>query len=186
MNFPLRLSIDEDIDLTTLFCLLQLGSGYRVELHAACGAGASDTLLRGLLCFALSGRRPTAGVLAHVKATEVADIWAIPRDVDVPVGPHLPGVTISRPGPLAPLVDIITATLTGAAGALSGAGAGSFAALFRARAGEWRDASGRPRAGAFVGFLAATFEGFRDVAKVSGGGAAAAGAKAWRATRCGC
>ena len=166
VNFPLRLSPDEDMDLTTVFALLQLGSGYRAELHAACGAGASDTLLRGLLCFALGGRRPTAGVLQHLRAAEVADIWGIPRDVDEPVGPHLPGVTISRPGPLAPLVERITGALNGAGAALAAAGAGSFAELYRARAGEWA-VDGVPRVARFVAFLVAALPaGFRDVADV--------------------
>ena len=173
VDFPLLLTPDEDIDLTTLFCLLQFGSGYREELHAAVGAGASDTLLRGLLCFALGGKRPTAGVLSHMRVAEVADTWALPRDADVPVGPHLPGVTISKPGPLAALAERIARVLTGAGAALEGAGAATFSALFRARAGAWREGGGEgtPRIARFVGVLADTFRAFRDVhAPAAGGG----------------
>jgi hypothetical protein len=170
VDFPLVLTTDEGIDLTTLFCLLQFGSGYRAELHAAVGAGASDTLLRGLLCFSLGGKQPTAGVLSLMRVAEVAEMWAIPRDADVPVGPHLPGVTISKPGPLAPLAERIAGVLTGAGGALAGAGAATFSALFRARAADWRDERGAPRVARFVGFLAGAFKAFRDVSPLPGGG----------------
>jgi len=173
VDFPLVLTPDEDIDLTTLFCLLQFGSGYREELHAAVGAGASDTLLRGLLCFALTGRRPTAGALSHLRCAEVAEMWSIPRDADVPV-PNLPGVTISKPGPLAVLAERITWVLNSAGAALEGAGAVSFSALFRTRSVAWRDGggAGAPRVAPFVGFLADTFKAFRDVAPLPAGGEA--------------
>jgi hypothetical protein len=106
----LKLTEDEGIDATVLLCLLQMGSGYRKPLHAACGHGASDCMIRGTLSFLLSGKCPKAGVLAHLRAFEIAETWGIPMTIDEPV-PNLPVATISKPGPLAPLADTMARML---------------------------------------------------------------------------
>ena len=170
VDFPLALDAEDDVvDCTLLFALLAFGSGFRRELHAALGAGASDTMVRGQLKFYLEGRRPTAGVLAHFRIADVAATWDIPLSVDAPAvtaaGAALPGVTMSAPGPLRPLAEAIARVLTTTGAELRGAGAGSFAAFLRARAGDFRGAGGAPDAGKFVALLGATFAGFRDDAR---------------------
>ena len=168
IDLPLVLDEDEGIDATVLLCLLQFGSGFREPLHEAVGCGASDAMVRGVLGFLMVGRKPSAGLLAHLKEHEVADIWGLPMTVDEPV-PDLPCVTMSKPGPLRPLVAHIARMLNACGRALLEAGAPSFAALFKAQASAWTGRAGKaePCMDAFVDFLVERFPvAFRDVAFV--------------------
>lgn len=187
IDLPLRLSEDEGIDATVLLCLLQMGSGFRKPLHAACGHGASDCMIRGTLAFLLTGKSPKAGVLAHLRAFEIAETWGIPMTIDEPV-PNLPVATISKPGPLAPLAEAMARMLNGVGRELLAAGFPTFASAFRGLCARWQeeggastasDASGgaaaasacrRPNVGRFVGFLVDTFpSGFKDWHESAGG-----------------
>ena len=178
VDLPLALDTDEGIDATVLLCLLQFGSGFRVPLHAAIQCGASDAMVRGVLGFLMVGRKPSAGLLAHLREHEVAEIWGLPMTVDAPV-PDLPCVTISKPGPLKPLVAHITRALTSCGAALLAAQAPTFSAYLRANAAAWRVAEGgRPCIDAFVAFLAERFPvAFRDVASYGAAAEGAAGAE---------
>jgi hypothetical protein len=164
VDFPLVLdSEDEIVDLTVFSALLAFGSGYRVPLHAAVGAGASDTMIRGVLRFYLEGKKPSAAVLVHARLADVAETFGIPLSVDKPAGAHLPGVSISAPGPLRPLAESIQRALSSSGAVLSASGATSFSDYLRARADEWHDAeTGAPLAAPFVALLAAAFPAFRD------------------------
>ena len=172
VDFPLVLdSDDEVIDLTIFTALTAFGSGFRAPLHAATGAGASDTMVRGVLRFYLEGKKPTAAVLAHARVADVAETFGIPLSVDKPVGDHLPGVTISAAGPLRPLAEAIQHTFATTGSALIAAGASTFSQLLRARAAEWHDVNtGEARAAGFVSVLASAIPAFRDESTFSGGG----------------
>ena len=175
-DLPLALDEDEGIDATVLLCLLQFGSGFRLPLHAALQCGASDAMIRGLLGFLMVGRKPSAGLLAHLREHEAAEIWGLPLTVDEPV-PHLPCVTMSKPGPLKPLAVHLARALNSCGRVLLEAQAPTFAAYLRANAPAWCVAEGgAPCIDAFVAFVAERFPvAFRDVA-VCGGGAAEWGA----------
>jgi hypothetical protein len=164
VDFPLVLdSEDEIVDLTVLSALLAFGSGYRVPLHEAVGAGASDTMIRGVLRFYLEGKKPSAAVLVHARLADVAETFGIPLSVDKPAGAHLPGVSISAPGPLRPLAESIQRALSSSGAVLSASGATSFSDYLRARADEWHDAgTSAPLAAPFVALLAEAFPAFRD------------------------
>jgi hypothetical protein len=176
VDLPLALDQDEAIDACVLLCLLQFGSGFRVPLHAALHCGASDAMIRGLLGFLMVGRKPSAGLLAHLREHEAAEIWGLPLTVDEPV-PHLPCVTMSKPGPLKPLAAHLARALNSCGRVLLEAQAPTFAAYLRANAPAWCVAEGgAPCIDAFVAFVAERFPvAFRDVA-VCGGGAAEGGA----------
>jgi len=162
IDLPLRLSEDESIDATVFVSLLQMGSGYRKKLHAACGSGASDCMLRGILSFILGGKSLSAGVLAHLKSAEIAEIWGIPMSIDEPV-PNLSFVTMSKPGPLASLVNCMTQMLNSVGRELLATGFSSFSAFFKANCALWQE-GGSPKLGKFIGVLVDTFpSGFRDL-----------------------
>jgi hypothetical protein len=171
IDFPLMLdSADEIVDLTIFAALTAFGSGFRAPLHAATGAGASDTMIRGVLRFYLEGKKPSAAVLAHARVADVAETFGIPLSVDKPVGDHLPGVTISVAGPLRPLAEAIQHTFATTGAVLLAAGVSTFSALLRARAAEWHDAiTGAPCAAQLVTVLATSFPAFRDEAVLANG-----------------
>ena len=179
VDLPLALDQDEAIDACVLLCLLQFGSGFRVPLHAALHCGASDAMVRGLLGFLMVGRKPSAGLLAHLREHEAAEIWGLPLTVDEVV-PHLPCVTMSKPGPLKPLAAHLARALNRCGRVLLEAQAPTFAAYLRAQAPAWCVAEGgRPCIDAFVAFVAERFPvAFRDVAVYGGGGGGAGAAAA--------
>ena len=153
-------SLDAEIDLLTTLQLLNFGSGYRQELHAATGNGAWDTMQRGLLSLHISGRRPDAALLASLTLGDVSETWGIPLDRDVEV---LPGIRQAKPGPLAPLARLIVRACNEAGQALRNRGFDSWADCFRAWArGRARKGEGVPTAAAFVQLLAETFPPFAD------------------------
>jgi Potential Queuosine, Q, salvage protein family len=169
IDFPLLLDSPEElVDLVVFYTALQFGSGFRRELHALVSSGASDSMVRGVLSFYLSGKRPSAGVLCHIREADVARIFELPLDEDVPAAPHLPGVTISRPGPLHPLISLIARALQSCGQALSSAGCRTFCELLTQQRARFCDEGGTPNACLFACFLAETFPAFRDEGEFEG------------------
>lgn len=166
VDFPLTLSDAETVDLTVFSSMLAFGSGFRAPLHAALGAGASDTMIRGTLRFYLEGRAPTAAALCALSLADVASVFELPLHVDAPT--RIPGVTMSAPGPLRPLAEGIARALTSAGRELSAGGARTFAEFFEARKDAWVRSGESPRIGPFVALLASSFTAFADESTVGG------------------
>lgn len=165
-------SLDHEIDLLTTLQLVNFGSGYRHELHAATGNGAWDTMQRGVLALHITGRRPDAAFLASVTLADVSETWGIPLDRDVEV---LPGIRQAMPGALAPLARLVVRACNEAGQVLRNRGFDGWADCFRSWArGVAARGGGRPTAAAFVQFLAETFPPFADHAVVDRGAAAPA------------
>lgn len=166
VDFPLALNDSETVDLTVLSSMLAFGSGFRAPLHAALGAGASDTMIRGTLRFYLEGRAPTAATLAALSLADVASIFELPLHVDGPS--RIQGVTISQAGPLRPLAEGIAHALTSAGRELAAGGAQSFDEFLEARKDSWVKSGEPPQIGPFVFLLASSFTAFNDESTVAG------------------
>lgn len=182
-RLPLRFaSVGEEVNALVLLQLLNIGSGFRRELHEATGAGAWDTMTRGLLTLHLTGKRLSASFLAGFGLGDVEDTFGFSPDAEVAV---MPGVYERRAGPLRPLAVHIVAAMNEAGHALLNrqlddfhsfivAGAAAEARAAGAAAADGASVPWRPSAAAFVGRLADAFPPFRDVATISDPAAAAA------------
>lgn len=156
-------SIDAEIDLLTTLQLLNFGSGYRHELHAATGGGAWDTMQRGILTLHITGRRPDAAFLSSLTIGDVAELWGVPLDRDVEIAP---GIQQAKPGPLAPLARLILRACNEAGQVLRNRGFDGWAHCFRAWARAAASRGAHPTAESFVRFLSDTFPPFSDHAVV--------------------
>lgn len=174
-RLPLRFdSVGDEVNILVLLQLLNVGSGFRVELHAATGSGAWETMLRGMLSLHLMGKKPSASFLAAFELSEISDTFGFEPDVEVAV---MPGVYERKPGPLRPLAEHIVRAMNEAGQALLNRGHADFYAFIKAGVAAERQAAGvqasdatwRPSAAAFVSRLADAFLPFRDVGTVESG-----------------
>ncbi|KAJ1972249.1 hypothetical protein H4R34_005467 [Dimargaris verticillata] len=112
ISVPLRFDTPEDeVSFVATLDLLNFGSGYRTELHAACNRGAAETILYGCMSMHISQVALTASSLKQLTVGDVATYFGIPLLGDDVPHPTLPAVTISQPSPLRPLAQAITSTL---------------------------------------------------------------------------
>lgn len=180
-QLPLRFeSPGQEVNALLLLQLLNCGSGFRAELHAApAGCGAWETVLRGLLTLHLTGKPLTADAMCAFSARDVPEVFGFEPTVEKQV---LPAVYQLEPGPLAPLAAHLVRAMNEAGAALRAAGARDFYAWVEAGAAAERAAGGcggpngdRPSAAGFVARLARAFPPFADEHDVPVGGAAAGG-----------
>jgi hypothetical protein len=178
-QLPLRFeSPGQEVNALLLLQLLNCGSGFRADLHAAPGGcGAWETVLRGLLTLHLTGKPLTADALCAFTARDVPEVFGFEPTVEKQV---LPAVYQLEPGPLAPLAAHLVRAMNEAGGALRAAGARDFYAWVEAGAAAERAAGGcggpngdSPSAAGFVGRLVRAFLPFADEhdVPVGGGGA---------------
>lgn len=197
LNLPLRFrSVDEELNSWFLLQLMNIGSGFRDPLKASTGAGAWDTMLRGLLGMHISGVKINADLLNRVDINSIESWFGFPVSVEVEI---MPAVRQTKPGPLRPLAEHLIRLMTEAGHALRSRAFDDFASFLRAGAASERAkalASGaataetwKPSAAAFVARIVEAFPGFRDVHTLrraagaavgdgGAGGAAAAGGAA--------
>ncbi|KAI8855221.1 hypothetical protein BC829DRAFT_485739 [Chytridium lagenaria] len=91
---PLRFdSVEQELNFLGLFFLLNIGSGWRKELHEAVDRGAFDTIRFGLLSLHISGERLSAGFLRDIRGPDVASYFDLPYIREV-AHPTLVGVSI--------------------------------------------------------------------------------------------
>ena len=114
LNFPSQLS---ELNLISVLALVNLGSGYRVPLHAHAGRGAWDSIRAFILRLYITSSAEDDGDLLSAKAMKdisidkVADMMQVPTHTE---RPHetIPSVVVGeRGGPLYDLVKIVTTTL---------------------------------------------------------------------------
>lgn len=187
MSMPLRFgSVEQELDCFFYTLLLNVGSGFRHELHKSTDAGAWDTILRGVVRLHIEGRVVNADFLCGLTPSAVAELFSLPLTVDVPV---MPAVYEARRGPLAPLIDALVGISVeagrvlvarkvrtfaelfaqrAAAGAGAGAGGGLSAAAEPASAAAAAAAPAEAASDSLLRFLVDTFPSMRDVTRVRG------------------
>ncbi|KAF8588691.1 hypothetical protein K439DRAFT_1405938 [Ramaria rubella] len=114
LNFPSQLS---ELNLISVLALINLGSGYRIPLHAHGGRGAWDSIRALVLSLFITssaedgGDLLSASAIKNISIDKVAGLMQLPTHVE---RPHetIPGVVIGElGGPLYDLVKIVTSTL---------------------------------------------------------------------------
>ncbi|KAF8518733.1 hypothetical protein JB92DRAFT_3141917 [Gautieria morchelliformis] len=114
LNFPSQLS---ELNLISVLALVNLGSGYRVPLHAHADRGAWDSIRALVLSMYITSSAEDDGDLLSARALQdisidkVADLMQLPTHTERP-HESIPGVVVGeRGGPLYDLVKIVTSTL---------------------------------------------------------------------------
>jgi hypothetical protein len=114
LSLPVRFAtLEDEVNLLALYHLLDFGSGYDAEMVRVRSPGRPqrECLAFGVLGLHLSGRPLDAEWMAGFSLMEVQTVFGIEATIDVPLKPDLPGVTVSKPGPLAPLASAIRRAL---------------------------------------------------------------------------
>jgi len=184
LSLPVRFAtLEDEVNLLALYHLLDFGSGYDAELRAGGPKRPQrETLAFGVLGLHLGGRATDASWMASFGAMDVHTAFGIDATVDVPLREDLPGVTVSRPGPLAPLAAALRRALNETGTLLLGrrqeAAAAAAAAAGGGGGGEpAREAAKHRSLGALVLALLAEGNGIMSapLGKAAAAGAAAAG-----------
>ncbi|RKP37434.1 hypothetical protein BJ085DRAFT_22330 [Dimargaris cristalligena] len=170
--FPLKFDTPEDeVTLVALIDLLNFGSGYRKELHAATGRGASDTILFGCMGLYLSGSAASsaasplsAEALTQLHLADVASVFGIPLLGPEEPHPTIPGLTLSQPSPLRELVQKLTDTMVETGRILKAGGYRSLGQfiLEATKKPDHAPVHWRPSVADLVGKLVTTFPAFQD------------------------
>ena len=106
VRFPLQFpDPTAEVSLLALLGLMNFGSGWRAELHRASGAGAYQTVQRGVIGLFLKDPQVRAETLAAVSASEVESWFDIQARVEVSHPELSPAVRQVVDSPLAPLVQ---------------------------------------------------------------------------------
>ena len=103
-QLPLVFTLEGKVNFYSLMAILQFGSGYRTQLHAATGRGASDVILTGMLSMHISTPSIGADYLASLSLHEVATLFGLPITEEYEIRP---GITSERRSTLYPLADNI-------------------------------------------------------------------------------
>lgn len=72
-------SVDAELDFAVVLALVQLGSGYRRDLHAVLGRGASDTMTYGTVAMQHALGDLTAAALAGLTLADVRKWFQLPE-----------------------------------------------------------------------------------------------------------
>eukprot|EP00002_Diphylleia_rotans_P015719 TRINITY_DN3047_c0_g1_i1.p1 TRINITY_DN3047_c0_g1~~TRINITY_DN3047_c0_g1_i1.p1 ORF type:complete len:341 (-),score=92.19 TRINITY_DN3047_c0_g1_i1:33-1055(-) len=105
VGLPLRFdNTAQEINFHTLINMLNFGSGFRKELHQACDRGAYETMLFGVMSMHISQFELSASNLKTISRASIIDFFRIPYTHEVEKSP---GIYLSQPTALAPLVDMI-------------------------------------------------------------------------------
>eukprot|EP01135_Chromosphaera_perkinsii_P004698 Nk52_evm9s294 gene=Nk52_evmTU9s294 len=124
-SLPLRFeTFDAECNFICVQSLLEFGSGFRHELHAATGRGAHETMLYGVIAMHLSGSKLDNGFLQNVSAADVGQYFNLPMTVSKEV---VTGMYQDVPSPLVELMDRIANTLRQTGRVLDHLGCFSFA-----------------------------------------------------------
>lgn len=161
LRVPLRFeNLLAEINYVALLGYLQIGSGYRTELKAATGRGASESITFGMLSIFISGTQPNAEWLRQLGRREVAELLGLEYEQEVP-HETLPGVYLMRKTEVAGLVDLVHFLLVDLGETLTSLGYRTFGHFVldaaKAPTGE------RPSAAKLVEALVTNFKGLQDM-----------------------
>ncbi|KAI9033257.1 hypothetical protein DFJ74DRAFT_168275 [Hyaloraphidium curvatum] len=166
LRVPLKFgSLKEELGFVALLASLQIGSGYRKELKRHTGRGAAETITFGCFALFLSGQQPTSKWMSSVSKREVADIWSLPYDVEVP-HESLAGVYVSQRSDVAGLVDLLHFLIHDLGSGLAASGFPDLASFVLDAVKPSPGA--RPKAARLVEALVTAFPGFQDMASWKG------------------
>jgi hypothetical protein len=108
-RFPIRFDdTASEVGHLTLMAALDFGSGYNNILIPKYGRSAHETIQFGILGLAMNGAPLTATYLKDFSSLQIFTFFGIDARVEEEV---MPGVTMSKPGPLTPFLDNIKATI---------------------------------------------------------------------------
>ncbi|CAO3583289.1 unnamed protein product [Absidia cylindrospora] len=114
---PLKFStLAEEVNFVAVIDLLNFGSGYRVPLHELAGRGAFDVIRFGVMSFHVGGTPMTAEKFKTIDIFDVASIFQLPIEKEVPVKEDMPFMTTNQATPVKPfaqgIVDVLNSTGT--------------------------------------------------------------------------
>ncbi|EFJ49643.1 hypothetical protein VOLCADRAFT_117089 [Volvox carteri f. nagariensis] len=166
LPLPIKFSsVEQELTLLALYHLLDFGSGYDKQLQRLPGGrDARETLLYGLIGLHLGGTRLDHHKLKSFSMYDIHQVFGIDATTEVAV---MPGVTMSKPGPLQPLCKLMVAVLNETGSILADQGVKTPGELLISVA-EGLKKAGRTTASAFVEELVDTLPAFRDVVLYDG------------------
>eukprot|EP00195_Chlamydomonas_chlamydogama_P001625 CAMPEP_0202915646 /NCGR_PEP_ID=MMETSP1392-20130828/66246_1 /ASSEMBLY_ACC=CAM_ASM_000868 /TAXON_ID=225041 /ORGANISM="Chlamydomonas chlamydogama, Strain SAG 11-48b" /LENGTH=355 /DNA_ID=CAMNT_0049607765 /DNA_START=15 /DNA_END=1082 /DNA_ORIENTATION=+ len=168
LTFPIKFDdVKSEITFLTLYHLLDFGSGWDSELRRSGGRGARDTILFGLIGLHLSGTRIDHHWMKACSMFNITSLFGINSHVEAPLD-NLPGVTMSRPGPLQPLCVALQQAVVSAGEALEEAGQRSLGDAVLAVVEETQAGGRPPSAVSLVQELVDMLPGFQDVVLYDG------------------
>lgn len=112
-NLPLSFdNMAQEVNLIAILDLLQIGSGFRKELHEEAGRGASDTINFGCISLHISQTLLDAKGLQSLTLGDISSHFGIPLfGKERPMNPDNTAVMVSQASALRPLAEIILGTL---------------------------------------------------------------------------
>ncbi|KAJ2505067.1 hypothetical protein IWW47_002222 [Coemansia sp. RSA 2052] len=153
----------QNLNLIAILDLLQVGSGFRSELHEAANRGASDTINFGCMSMHISQTPLDARGLQALTLGDVSRHFGIPLlGKERPMSEGNTAVMISEASVLRPLAEIILGILQDTGRRLEQAGFASFADFIIKMCAE------KPTAAHLVQKLVSAFPSLRDAASVGG------------------
>ncbi|KAJ2233238.1 hypothetical protein H4R99_004077 [Coemansia sp. RSA 1722] len=156
-------NIAQELNLIALVDLLQIGSGFRRELHEATDRGASNTINFGCMSLHISQTSIDAKGLQGLNLGDISQHFGIPLfGKERPMQEGNTAVTISEASSLRPLAEIILGTLQDTGRRLEQAGFSSLADFIITMCAE------KPTAAHLVTKLVAAFPSLRDAAEING------------------
>ncbi|KAJ1969668.1 hypothetical protein IWQ62_000476 [Dispira parvispora] len=165
ITFPLKFdTVEDEVNLVAILDLLNFGSGYRQELHAACDRGAAQTIIYGCMGLHISQTPVDAQGLQKLTLGDVSGYFGIPLLGTEEAHPSLPGVTISQPSVLRNFAEALTKVLNETGEILQAKGYRSLGHFILDVTTSPSDAAPdwRPSAVELVDRLARTFPAFQD------------------------
>jgi hypothetical protein len=106
IGYPLNFDgLVDEVNFMAVTQLLNIGSGFRQELHAVGGRGAWETILFGVMGLFLSGQALDADRMIALTITDVEQNFNLPLTVDQAVGDG--PIKMSVPSPVRPLAEKI-------------------------------------------------------------------------------
>eukprot|EP00884_Botryococcus_braunii_P019215 jgi/Botrbrau1/5978/Bobra.104_1s0009.1 len=166
---PLRLPVNfadlqSEVNLLALLHLLDFGSGYDDLLQSNIQRDAHETMQFGVLGMAISGKRLDAVFLKCFSNFAVSNFFSFSSHEDQPS--PIPGVQISRPGPLAGLATQLREVMNETGRILEEGGQADLASLVLEILSGQKTSQGRCTAGHLVDELADSLPAFRDQSRV--------------------
>ena len=163
ISFPIRHdSIEAEISFLGLYHLLSFGSGWDGELKATKqGKESAELSQYAAIGIAISGQKVDKHFMRSFSPLHVHNYMSIESHVEFPL-PELPGVMISKPGPLHPLVLAYQKAMNDCGEALEAEGAKSLGEFILSNSKEGA------RASDLVDLLCQSFPPFHDEALCDG------------------
>ncbi|KAJ2309557.1 hypothetical protein IWW54_003666, partial [Coemansia sp. RSA 2705] len=153
----------QELNFIAVLDLLQLGSGFRAELHYAANRGASDTIRFGCISFHISQTHLDARGLQALTLGDISQNFGIPLFGDErPMTKGSSAVMVSEASDLRPLAEIILGCLHDTGKRLEQGGYSSLADFILKMCTE------QPTAAHLVKKLVSAFPSLRDAADING------------------